>query len=182
VGPNPREDRQRGFFLSFLQSASLGDIESVKLIPTWRTYRMGNAEVARRLDRFLVSKSFLEKGFKFKTRVEDGGSSDHCPISLCWKSSFDSPPAPLKINQVWLEDEDFWKIVVSSWERLSPVKPEPLMFQIEANLKRTKLAIKKWILVWKARKHREVLEIESNLSRLLPNEEGAPSIQLNWRR
>jgi hypothetical protein len=56
------------------------------------------------------------------------------------------------------------------------------MFQIEANLKRTKLAIKKWILVWKARKHREVLEIESNLSRLLPNEEGAPSIQLNWRR
>jgi hypothetical protein len=34
------------------------------------------------------------------------------------------------------------------------------MVQFEANLKRTKMAIKKWIPVWKARTYREVLEIE----------------------
>jgi hypothetical protein len=36
------------------------------------------------------------------------------------------------------------------------------------------MAIKKWISVWKARRKREVLEIESNLSRLLSNEDGDP--------
>jgi len=135
---------------------------------------MGNNEVAKRMDIFLVSESFLEKGFRFKTRVEYGGSSDHRPISLCWKSISHSPPTPLNINQVWLEDVDFKKIVISSWERLSFIKPEPLMVQFEANLKRTKMAIKKWIPVWRARKHREVLEIESNISRFLSNEKGAP--------
>jgi hypothetical protein len=37
-GPSPKEDRQRGFFLSFLESVNLLDVEPVRLSPTWRNF------------------------------------------------------------------------------------------------------------------------------------------------
>jgi len=37
-GPSPKENRQRGFFLSFFESVNLIDMESMKLSPTWRNY------------------------------------------------------------------------------------------------------------------------------------------------
>jgi hypothetical protein len=49
-GSNPREDRHKGFFLSFLEAESLVDLEPVKLSPTWRNFRMGIDVVAKRLD------------------------------------------------------------------------------------------------------------------------------------
>lgn len=64
-GSNPREEQQRGLFLSFIEEAKLVDIEPVKLSPTWRNYRTGRDEVAKRTDRFLVSEFFLEMGFRF---------------------------------------------------------------------------------------------------------------------
>jgi hypothetical protein len=54
-GPRPKEDRQRGFFLSFLESVNLTDVEPVKLTLTWRNFRTGRDEVVKRLDRFLVT-------------------------------------------------------------------------------------------------------------------------------
>jgi hypothetical protein len=48
-GVNPREDRQKGFFLSFMEKAHLVDIELVKLSPTWKKVRMEDEEVPKRL-------------------------------------------------------------------------------------------------------------------------------------
>jgi hypothetical protein len=47
---------------------------------------MGNDVVAKRLDRFLISEKLLDMGLRFKEKVEEGGSSDHRPISLFWSS------------------------------------------------------------------------------------------------
>jgi len=112
-------------------------------------------------------KKLLDIGFRFKAKVEEGGSLDHHPILLIWSSRAESPPTPLKINQVWLAEEDFRKLVASTWVRLSRDTTEPFMVQFEANLKRTKAAIKKWILVWKAKRQKELLDIEGNLSRIM---------------
>jgi hypothetical protein len=49
-GPNPREDRHKGFFLSFLEEESLVNLEPVKLSPTWRNFRTRIDVVAKRLD------------------------------------------------------------------------------------------------------------------------------------
>jgi hypothetical protein len=38
-GLNPREDRQRGFFFSFMELSNLVDLEPVKLAATWRSVR-----------------------------------------------------------------------------------------------------------------------------------------------
>lgn len=55
---------------------------------------------------------------------------------------------------------------------MSPLKSEPVLVQFATSLKKIKVAIKKWILVWKTRKQKDVMGIESKLSRLLSNENG----------
>jgi hypothetical protein len=109
----------------------------------------------------------MDMGLRFKEKVEEGGSSDHRPISFYWSSKMDSPPTPLKINPVWLAEEDFRKLVASSWIWLNHDSSEPFMVQFEANLKRTKAAIKKWIPGWKSKRKKELLEIEGKLSWIL---------------
>jgi len=99
-------------------------------------------------------------GFRFNSIVEEGGSSNHKPISLLCKFISEAPPAPLKINQVWLEDVDFRKLIGERWVKISHSIPDPMMMQFIANLKRLKEAIKQWIMVWRARSHREIVEIE----------------------
>jgi hypothetical protein len=126
-GPCPREDRQRGFFQDFMESHRLVDVEPAKLAPTWRNLRFGREEVAKRLDRFLILEDLLGMGFGFKSVVEEGGCSDHRPISLIWKFRSEAPFAPLKINQVWFEEVNFKKLVEENWVKLSPSNQESMM-------------------------------------------------------
>jgi hypothetical protein len=65
-------------------------------------------------------------------------------------------------------------MVISNWERMNPLKSDPVMVQFEASLKKVKVAIKNWIRDWKTRRRKEILDIESNLSRRLSNESGEP--------
>jgi hypothetical protein len=65
-GAHPRVDRKSVFFQSFFEKANLVDIEPVKLSPTWRNFRTGDEEVAKRLDRFLVSEALLNLGTNFQ--------------------------------------------------------------------------------------------------------------------
>jgi hypothetical protein len=125
----------------------------------------------KRLDRFLVSEKFLEKGLRFLSKVEEGGSSYHLPISLRWSTNFLTPPPPppplaLKNQQSVVRRPRFSKIVTSNWKKLKADSNEPLMIQFEKNLKNTKATIKKWIPKWKAKKSKEIFEIENELSRL----------------
>jgi hypothetical protein len=48
--------------------------------------------------------------------VGNGGISDHRPILLQWKTSREAPLAPLKISQVWLEEEEFKNMVFTEME------------------------------------------------------------------
>jgi len=136
----------------------LVNLELVKLSPTWRNCRSRNDVVAKRLNRFLISEKLLGMGLRFKVKVEEWGNSDHRPISIFWILRADSPPAPLKINQVWFVEEDFRKLVESAWVRLNHDGFEPFMVQFKENLKHTKSTIKKWISVWKANRKKELLE------------------------
>ena len=54
-GPRARADSLTDFFVQKLVEKGLLDIEPVKLRPTWRNNRSGDARVAKRLDRFLVA-------------------------------------------------------------------------------------------------------------------------------
>jgi hypothetical protein len=84
------------------------------------------------------------------------------------------PPTPLKISQVWLEEEGFKKMVYSNWIKLTSSKPEPLMFQFAENLLRIQRDTKKWVSTWKTQKLRSIIEIEDNLSSLLSKIDEGP--------
>ena len=57
-GPRARADSLTGFFVQKLVEKGLLDIELVKLRPTWRNNRSGEARVAKQIDRFLVAEQW----------------------------------------------------------------------------------------------------------------------------
>jgi hypothetical protein len=84
------------------------------------------------------------------------------------------PPLSLKFSQSWLEEEDFKKLVLSSWTKLSPLNHEPLMVQFTTNLKKLKNAIKIWLPLWKSKRSRHIRDIEENLAMVLRSLEDTP--------
>lgn len=63
------------------------DISPSKLVPTWGNGRSGDAYIAKRIDRFLVHTSLIDKmGLPFSF-IRSTFISDHRPIVLCWRDS-----------------------------------------------------------------------------------------------
>eukprot|EP00253_Pinus_taeda_P033452 PITA_33452 len=60
-GPSSREDPLSDFFLKLLSDNNLIDPAPIKLKPTWRNRRAGEARVAKRLDHFLLSEDLISK-------------------------------------------------------------------------------------------------------------------------
>lgn len=123
---------------------------------TGATSEPGGMLSQKDFDRFLVFEAFLYSSVRIKTSVGEGGCSDHWAIVLQWSSGSETPSSPLKISQVWFEEEDFKNMVESRWKKLSPSVQIPLMAQFAANLSRVKKAIKKWLPLWKNRRQKEL--------------------------
>jgi hypothetical protein len=70
------------FFITKLEIVVLLDIHLAKLTPTWRNMRTGEAQVAKRLDLFLISDSFLEENLQLREWVSSGRDLNHGPIIL----------------------------------------------------------------------------------------------------
>ena len=73
-------DSLAGYFVQKLVEKGLLDIEPVKLKPTWRNSRSGDARVAKRIDHFLVAEQLVDRFFVVRQWVGNGGLSDHFPI------------------------------------------------------------------------------------------------------
>ncbi|MCI31492.1 hypothetical protein A2U01_0052704, partial [Trifolium medium] len=71
-----------------------------------------------RLDHFLVSEGFIEKGCITSQWVGDRDISDHCPIWLVC-SNLNWGPKPFKFNNCWLQHPDFFAFVKETWENLN---------------------------------------------------------------
>jgi hypothetical protein len=65
-GVHARADPLAGYFTQKLVECKLFDIEPTKLKPTWRNNRVGEDSIAKRLDRFLIVDSLLEKQLQMK--------------------------------------------------------------------------------------------------------------------
>jgi hypothetical protein len=61
------------FFIHWLEEERLFDIQPTKFAPTWRNMRTGEARVAKRLDRFLLSEEFLQENLRFRQWVSSRG-------------------------------------------------------------------------------------------------------------
>ena len=76
-GLNARSDPLVAFFKTLLRNLKLVDLDPQNIKPTWSNRRVGDDRVAKRLDRFLLSESLLEKDFQFKHWVDSGADSNH---------------------------------------------------------------------------------------------------------
>jgi hypothetical protein len=74
------------------------DIEPSKLTPTWTNHKIGEARIAKNLDRFLVLEDFLEEALKIHQWVSVGGNFDHYLVLLEVVPAMGKPPSPFKLN------------------------------------------------------------------------------------
>lgn len=58
------------------------DVESMKLVPTWRNFRKGRDGILKRLNRFLIDGKVLVEVGRYKSWVRYGESLDQLPILL----------------------------------------------------------------------------------------------------
>jgi hypothetical protein len=82
----------------------------------------------------------MNNGFMMKSCVSTSGLSNHLPIVFKLEPGGVTPPAPLKFNLIWLEEDDYRALVVDSWVHLSSSDPSPLTCQFAENINRVKVA------------------------------------------
>jgi hypothetical protein len=81
---------------------------------------VGEDNIAKRLDRFLIKDTLLEKSFQLKQWIGHGGISYHYPSFLELRTGMNKPPSPFKFNRTWLNDDTFLKLVKENWRVYNP--------------------------------------------------------------
>eukprot|EP00253_Pinus_taeda_P019465 PITA_19465 len=138
----------------------------IKLKPTWWNKRVGEARVAKRLDRFLINEDLAAAIPLFRQWVEEGGPSDHFSILIELSKGPSKPPAPFKFNASWLQEESFNKLFNETW--IHPVRgsQEQKSFLFMENLKRLKKATISWAKDRKQNQDEALSRITEELQRL----------------
>ena len=71
---------------------------------TWNNKQTGLGHIAARLDRFLVSTTFLQKNLLNSSYIISSATSDHKPISLSLSPPTNLGPMPFIFNSFWLNN------------------------------------------------------------------------------
>jgi len=171
-GPQARVDNLTDFFTQNLMNLNLIDIDPIKVKPTWRNMRSGNSRVAKRLDRFLVADSLVERHFLVRQWIGSGGQSDHFPIFLEICKGPSTPASPLKFNKIWLKDESFIKLIKENWALYDSQAALTASFQFMENIKKLKNLIKSWSSLKRQREEAELIQLEKDLSQIYDSEGG----------
>eukprot|EP00253_Pinus_taeda_P024216 PITA_24216 len=116
---SPFWERKRDFLSDKLRmgllSRNLVDVKPEQLKPTWENGRTGQAYIAKRIDRFLIKASVIEKwGMPFSS-IANEFSSDHRPISLEWRALQYRREYYFKFNRIFLEDKSFNDVISNKW-------------------------------------------------------------------
>ncbi|MCH90510.1 hypothetical protein A2U01_0011426, partial [Trifolium medium] len=124
-------------------SQFIDDLEVIDIPVTGKkfTWFSSDGSVMSRLDHFLLSEGFIEKGGISNQCIGDRDISDHCPIWLM-SSKLNWGPKPFRFNNCWLEHPDFLAFVKTTWENMEIQGKKA--FIIKEKLKRLKEALKVW--------------------------------------
>lgn len=94
-----------------------------------------------KLDRFLVSDSFLASWPDTTAVVLDRKISDHCPIMLT-ERNLNFGPKPFRFFNVWLKEKDMVKVVKEAWNKsVKSTLPDKIFMD---KLKNVKKDLKEW--------------------------------------
>eukprot|EP00253_Pinus_taeda_P014091 PITA_14091 len=94
-GSSAQVDAITAHMTNLLDQTNFVDVPMHKPLPTWRKRRVGEAALARRLDRFLMKGLLIQRLHHYKQWVGSRGISDHSPIYLEIHGPHQKPKAPL---------------------------------------------------------------------------------------
>jgi hypothetical protein len=101
---------------------------------------VGADNIAKILDRFLVSDKLIEFPIQVIQWVGSGGESDHSPILLEAVEEKKKPTDPFNFNSSWLKEESFIDLVKQNWDPYDPRLGKVTKVQFATNLKKVKSA------------------------------------------
>lgn len=166
-GSMAQVDSITDFMRIALERADFVDVPMLQPMPTWRNRRVGEAALARRLDRFLLKGPLIQELHQFKQWVGAGGLSDHSPILLEILGPQVKPKAPFKFNHTWLQDQDFHKLVSDFW-RTHPIDREASIARgFCKNLSDLKHIVINWAREKNNRDAAMLISVEEELSSML---------------
>lgn len=139
----------------------------VKSQPTWRNQRIGDAYLARCLDRFLIKDPLVRILSLYKQWVGCGGILYHSPIFMELSSLIWMPKAPFKFNSTWLKDPSYIHLVNNYWLSHPPSSRRTLEKGFCDNLLEIKWLSIDWAKEKWDRDEQTLRSIELNLDNLL---------------
>lgn len=115
----PGWDDLADYFSGILDTFDLVDVAPFVPGPTWTNGRAGTAGIHKRLDKFLVKSSLLNRWEKHRSWIGEYKFSDHWPVCFQIDNSRSNLHYPFKFNCSWLNDEDFCTTIKEFWINFS---------------------------------------------------------------
>ena len=109
---------------------------------TWSNRRVGIKHVAARLDKFLVSSTFLQKDLLSTSLALPSAVSDHKPLALILSPPANLGPIPFKFNPIWLHDVKIMELIQREWNTQHLGSPGYIW---DSKLRTMKDALNKWV-------------------------------------
>jgi len=130
-------------FLDFINRCRLVDVETVNGWFTWNNHRKGGHSIASRLDRFLISETFLTSSGDINTTVLPSAGSDHWPVCLKWGLGGRQGRKPFRFESFWLTHPDIRQLIGSWWKETEDPMDRS-MYKFQQRLKTIKMKLKEW--------------------------------------
>lgn len=159
---DPPADRLKKEFLN----SNLVDIVPIKLMPTWDNSRTREAYIAKRIDRFILHSSIIDKMGMLVSSIGNNFTSDHRPIFLGWRGNGFRLGYSFKFNKIQLEDPKFNEIITNKWKELLKSDLSPFMTFREKVASPRKVA-KDWQHQKRKMDKQELADIQKELDNVL---------------
>ena len=108
---------------------------------TWSDNRLGLENIKERLDRGLVSPSWIHLHLEFSLIHLPAHNSDHNPISLNTNSTSCFLSRPFRFEEFWTKDPSCGQVIAAAWQKFVPIHQD---ICLPKKLENTKVALLKW--------------------------------------
>ncbi|KAF9599173.1 hypothetical protein IFM89_035632 [Coptis chinensis] len=128
-------------FVDFINNNALLDTATLGHSFSWCNRQIGKKRILAKLDRALVSNSWMLANPNWRCKILQRKFSDHSPV-MGWCIKDTRPEnVPFRFRKIWLEHNQFMHMVKQSWSE--PMCDGPIRL-IMRKLRRLKSTLKAW--------------------------------------
>lgn len=133
----------------------------------WDNGRAEKAYIAKRIDRFIVHVSIIDKlGMPFST-VGNAFVSNHRPILLSWREKGFRKGYPFKFNRTCLEDPAFNDFITKAWKDLSTKAMSPSFLNFRDKMAAVRKLVKEWQIEKRKKDRQAIQDTQQELDSIL---------------